>query len=101
MNFNPAELEVLRKALSLEMAASLVEGSKEHQSIATRLFMQFARMQVKPEVVTITIEEGLLDVTTPPGIEVHVYDYDVEGVDDDELSKDEHGFPCIISEYGK
>ena len=96
MIFNPADIAVLR----LEMAASLVEGTKDHQSIATRLFMQFSGMEVKPEVVTITIEEGLLDVTTPPGIEVHVYDYGVDGVDDKDLSKDEHGFPCIISEFG-
>jgi hypothetical protein len=49
----------------------------------------------KPHV-TVTVEGGVaqVDVFTP-GLVVEVRDYDVDGVDEDLLSTDEHGDRCV------
>lgn len=53
-----------------------------------------------PREVVITIESGLADVRTlPSDVKVKIIDFDVEGIDPDDLSTD-NGRPCIIHEYG-
>lgn len=54
---------------------------------------------MEPNTIVITIEGGLVqDVSNiPPGMKVVVRDYDCEGADDDELSKDERGDDCYVT----
>lgn len=52
------------------------------------------------KLVEISVNGGVVDVTClPPGVVVKVYDYDIEGVDED-LEKDGQGNECIVSTYG-
>jgi len=37
------------------------------------------------------------DVDVPPGVAVEIYDYDVEGCDEDRLGKDKDGNECMIA----
>ena len=37
----------------------------------------------------------------PRGVEVAIFDYDVDGCDENRLSKDLNGHPCIIRELKK
>lgn len=51
-------------------------------------------------VVTITVEGGVVqDVEVPPGVRVIVKDYDVEGMDEDRMTKDEDGNEYVESVY--
>jgi len=36
----------------------------------------------------------------PEGIEVQVFDYDTDGVDDELLSRDADGHSCVVAVYG-
>lgn len=48
------------------------------------------------ETVVIIVGDGLVqDVHAPKGIEVIIRDYDVDGVDEEDLSFDEDGKECF------
>lgn len=50
--------------------------------------------------VVITVSGGVADVAEqPPGVDVVIRDYDVEGVDEETLSQDADGQDCIEAEY--
>ena len=54
-----------------------------------------------PPVVVIVVEGGIAYVRDlPPGVVVRIYDYDFDGVDDEDLDIDDAGIKCIVSEAG-
>ncbi|MCK4342372.1 MAG: hypothetical protein KAY37_11695 [Phycisphaerae bacterium] len=51
---------------------------------------------MNPPDVNVTVEGGVADVqVNKPGVTVEVRDYDVDGVDDDQLWTDENGDRCV------
>jgi hypothetical protein len=51
---------------------------------------------MNPPDVQVTVEGGVADVqVNKPGITVEVRDYDLDGVDDDQLWTDENGDRCV------
>lgn len=52
------------------------------------------------KTITIELIDGMVEVyDIPPGVNVIVRDYDVEGVEESLLIKDEYGYPCLVTEY--
>ena len=50
--------------------------------------------------VKICVSGGfVVEVAAPKDTKVTVYDYDIDGVDDEDLEMDGEGGKCIISEY--
>ena len=50
------------------------------------------------EQVTVYVRGGVVqDVEVPAGVEVVIYDYDVDDVPEAEISKDPEGAPCIVN----
>ena len=51
--------------------------------------------------VIITVSGGVADlILKPRGIAVSILDYDVEGVDEERISKDADGEECCVSRWG-
>jgi hypothetical protein len=54
------------------------------------------------KVVTGSVEGGVVDFdSVPAGVEVHINDYDTDGIDEDRLTEDEEGRLCVQSVYGR
>lgn len=52
------------------------------------------------KTITIDIVNGLAELSEiPDGLRVIVRDYDIEGVDETRLDRDEDGLPCFIEVY--
>lgn len=49
-------------------------------------------------IVVITVEEGLVDIRDASQVSIRIYDYDIEGADDSDLSVDDQGIPCFVRE---
>jgi len=50
--------------------------------------------------VLITVSGGVADVICKPaGVDVRIYDYDVEGCDEAKLDRDPDGWPCVIRRF--
>lgn len=50
------------------------------------------------KTIKIEIVNGIIDIKDiPRDVEIVVRDYDVEGLENINLTKDEDGFPCLIS----
>jgi hypothetical protein len=58
------------------------------------------RQQPAPHTVFVVLEGGLVQEVRgiPPGVEVHVVDYDIEGADELQVSPLD-GEACVITEY--
>ena len=73
-------------------------------SEASVLSKAIAALKTSPIIPTIdiSIEGGMVQgVTLSNGAcELRIYDFDIEGVDDNELSVALDGEPCILSHYG-
>ncbi len=55
-----------------------------------------------PLEVHIDVEGGVVHcVTLPPGVTVTIRDYDIEGVEEDRVSVDEHGYECVVTKWEK
>lgn len=51
-----------------------------------------------PSRVNVFLEGGIVqNIEVPEGVEVHVYDYDVEGLEQDRIEKDGLGDDCAIT----
>lgn len=56
---------------------------------------------IPDNMVIVTIKRGMAAVTqVPDGVVVKVMDYDVEGIDEDALIRDEHDKPCRVELFG-
>lgn len=55
------------------------------------------------KTITITVEGGLIQwiADIPDDVRIVVKDYDVEGADPSDLSRDENGDECLVSEWKK
>jgi len=52
------------------------------------------------QAIIITISGGVVEVRQKPaGVQVIIRDYDIDGVDDDRLTKDAGGVPCFEENY--
>jgi len=52
-------------------------------------------------IVKITVEGGLIqDIELPEGVTAVVYDYDIECVEEDDLTTDTDGNQCIETVWG-
>lgn len=88
-----------REALEDEIKGALEDyrDSGEIDDIDWAMFSEFP-----PEAefdVTVSIKGGaLIETSGPVGMHVIVYDYDIDGADEEQLSIDADGAQCIISE---
>lgn len=56
---------------------------------------------IPDNMVIVAIERGMAAVTqVPDGVVVKVMDYDVDGIDEDALIRDEHDKPCRVELFG-
>lgn len=54
-----------------------------------------------PRRVNVFLEGGIVqNIEVPEGVEVHVYDYDLEGLDADRIETDALGDSCAITVWG-
>jgi hypothetical protein len=53
------------------------------------------------KVIKITVKDGMVEIIDdiPEGIIVMILDYDIEGSDENRLTKDSEGKCCIVSIY--
>jgi hypothetical protein len=56
---------------------------------------------IPDNMVIVTVERGMAAVTqVPDGVAVKVMDYDVDGIDEDALIRDEHDKLCRVELFG-
>jgi hypothetical protein len=84
---NASERALLREALSL------LSRDARGRALSRKIEMASAL----PETV-LRVEDGFVEVVGNPN-SVRVFDYDCDGIEDDSLSPDREGRPCILREY--
>lgn len=75
----------------LEDALSVIKTIKKNQ-----------KKEKEMKEITIKVEGGCVNnVEAPNEAEVNVFDYDTEGIDEDDISEDRDGEECIVSTFNK
>jgi hypothetical protein len=83
------EQALLREALSIYRYAS--------EERLGRLLKKVDHAKSLPETI-LRVEDGFVEIEGNPNA-VRVYDYDCDGIEDENLNPDEEGRSCILSEY--
>ena len=59
-------------------------------------------LRLETKTVHVFMEGGVIqDIQMPEGVQVKVYDYDIEDVDPDQIKKDGNGDECTIAVWTK
>jgi hypothetical protein len=89
-----------------DLALDAIQDLKNRLAVAEAKFKEVDEWRnalldcSEPSLVKVYMEGGVIqDMEVPAGVKVDVYDFDVEGADEERITKTPLGEECVLSEW--